>query len=111
VQPEKARLKDSKRDARRLQLARSGLREKGPLMTTSVGNRCRRWPMPIHVGRAGLAMGGFWQSLFSRSLPCGFKPLGRLGHILSSSDDKSRKCPKELRTHTPSTEKAMTGVA
>jgi hypothetical protein len=29
VQPEKARLKDSERDARRLQLARSGLREKG----------------------------------------------------------------------------------
>jgi hypothetical protein len=80
-------------------------------MTTSVGKRCRRWLMPILVGRAGLVVGDFWQFLFSRSLPCGFKPLGRLGHILSSSDDKSRTCPKELRTPTPSTEKAMAGVA
>ena len=76
VQPEKARVKDSKRDARRLQLERSGLGEKGPLMTTSVGTRCRRWPMPIHVGRAGLVVGGVWQFLFSRSLPGGFKPWG-----------------------------------
>ena len=59
-----------------MQLARSGLREKGSLMTTSVGNWCRRWPMPIHVGRAGLVVGGVWQFLFSRSLPGGFKPWG-----------------------------------
>ena len=44
--------------------------------TTSVGNWCRRWPMPIHVGRAGVVVGGFWQFLFSRSLPGGFKPWG-----------------------------------
>ena len=41
----------------------------------------------------------------------GFETLGCLGRFLSSSHDKSRKCPKELGTDTPSTEKAMAGVA